>query len=152
MQFLPQTFGGEEGYAEIPDPDVHCYPAYKTLTTNTAKYTTMFSDFMPLTSQKSEFMLADDVCAYAKAYAEHFQLMPNIKLNAHVTKVDKKDKKWHVTYKQGENEATDVVDNVMIATGAFAYPHIDKITGIENFQGVQNSQRSGPKRWSVVWG
>ena len=130
-----QTFGGNEGFAEIPDPDVHCYPAYKTLMTNTTKYNTMFSDFMPLASQKTEFMVAADVCAYAKAYADNFKLRPKIKLNAHVTKVDKKDKKWHVTYTRDGKEDTDVVDNVMIATGAFAYPNVEHIPGIEKFKG-----------------
>ena len=124
------------GHSEIKDPEVHCYPAYKTLMTNTTKYNTMFSDFMPLESQKTEFMVADDVRDYAKAFANHFQLMSRIRLNAHVCKLDKIKNKWHLTYQQGNEIRTELFDNVIISIGAFAYPRWSEIETAQKFKGL----------------
>lgn len=131
-----QLFGGDEPFSKITDPNVHCYPAYKSLITNTTKYNTMFSDFMPLDTKEIDFYTSNQVGEYAKAYAEHFKVMSKVKLNVHVTKLDKKGSKWVVSYKQGDAAKKEEFDNVMICTGAFGFPNQPKIEGSNKFKGT----------------
>ena len=92
---------------------------------------------MPLNTEEDiGFLSHEGVCEYAKAYAENFDLASRIRLNAHVTKLEKKDVKWNITYTSGDKEFCDAFDNVMIATGAFAYPRHAEISGKKNFKGV----------------
>lgn len=89
------------------------------------------------------------MAAYLQSYAEHFNILPHVKLNTVVVSVDllpagsEDADKYQIEYKTlGEDETkTLVVDKVFITVGALSQPFIPEIKGIEQFGGtVMHSQ------------
>lgn len=58
-----------------------------------------FPDFQFPTNMRESYILASDVLKYFQSYAEHFQLLPHIKLRQEVIRVRPLQCKWEVRKK-----------------------------------------------------
>ncbi len=69
---------------------------------------------------------------YFERTTRKYDLLSNIRFNAEVVKAEFADGRWHL---QLHNNATDVADIVIAATGVLHHPSMPNIEGIHNFAG-----------------
>lgn len=98
--------------------------------------------------------------SFLDAYAEHFNLLPKIKLSTIVTSIafapssEPNKTRFTIKYKsslngQNDGETSIEVDRIMIATGAQSQPLTPRIDGIENFKG-DVSHTSGFRKYVFI--
>mgnify|MGYP001340699901 CR=1 FL=1 len=109
---------------------------YPGLTTQNTRDTYAFSDFrMP--RDYPEFPSGEQMQAYLKAYAAHFQVIPVIRLNHTVENAvlenDGKGFRWTIAGKAGSQPFEAKGDFLIICNGTFSEPAIPSIPGMEAF-------------------
>ncbi|KAH9211916.1 flavin-containing monooxygenase-like protein [Leptodontidium sp. 2 PMI_412] len=109
---------------------------HSTTIFNTSKYRAALSDF-PLAETDDDYPTAAQLYNWLQRYAQHFNLLPRIKLGTKVLSIKRVDKQWALEKQNistGE-VSTEYFDKVCIATGTFFTPKWPHIDGLENFQG-----------------
>jgi 4-hydroxyacetophenone monooxygenase len=78
-----------------------------------------------------------DVEHYLADFAEREQLLPRIRLSTRVTGAtyDEALRKWAVTSRHGEDEATEFFSAVISAVGQLNRPKLPPVSGLEDFRG-----------------
>ena len=101
-------------------PDMH---------TNTSRVLTAFSDLEP--SSTEVFPSSREVLAYLQRYAETFGLIPRIRFDTTVERVERDDGGWVVRGDGVESR----FDRVVVASGRFRQPAVPPVTGLGTFCG-----------------
>ncbi|DAA76291.1 TPA_exp: Uncharacterized protein A8136_0963 [Trichophyton benhamiae CBS 112371] len=115
-----------------------------TTVTNGSKHRGSFTDF-PFPDDTPDFPTASHMAKYLASYAEHFQVMPHVRLstNIHRASWNEMKHKWEIEISPVGNEDQKTVqefDKVIHALGPDQVPNIPKVAGIEKFKGdVQHS-------------
>ena len=120
--------GGVWRYSDDPNtPSV----MQSTCCTSSTTVTEM-SDY-PIPVEMKEFPHHLDIMDYLESYAEKFQLMPHIKLNTQVTKVEKKGEIWQVNCSGGDTYTSSFL---IIATGVIQKPNRElQETALKGYSG-----------------
>ncbi len=85
-----------------------------------------FADF-PMPADYPDYPSHRQVLSYFESYATHFGLMPYIRFNTPVRRVEKQEgERWKVTLEQGES---DVFDYLFVANGHHAVPRMPELPG-----------------------
>jgi hypothetical protein len=88
--------------------------AYRSLTTNTSRRRTEFSDF-PMPADWPHYPRHDQILAYLEAYAERFDLRDRIRFGTTVTRAEpREDRGWDVAFADG---ARRTFDRLCVANG-----------------------------------
>uniref|UniRef100_A0A034W0H1 Flavin-containing monooxygenase n=2 Tax=Endopterygota TaxID=33392 RepID=A0A034W0H1_BACDO len=116
--------------------DVHS-SMYDGLRTNLPKEVMDFPDFKFPTNMRESYILASDVLKYFQSYAEHFKLLPHLRLRQEVVRVRPLHGKWEVLTLdlQSNDYTTQQFDYIFICNGRYATPSYPSTPGIDLFKG-----------------
>lgn len=96
---------------------------------------TEMSDF-PMPKEIGTFPHNEDIMGYLHSYAEKFNLMPHIKLNTKVEKIEKEGDTWHTTCTSGDIYTSKFL---VVATGVLQQPNRElEETVLKGFTGKIN--------------
>lgn len=103
--------------------------------------------FAPNADWSREFSPQAEIHAYLQQCAQDFGLLPHIRFNHDVTRMDWQEDagEWVVQTSQGEFRAGHVVG----AFGSLSDPDIPKVNGIENFKGQVFHSATWPRNFSA---
>ncbi|CAO2637596.1 Flavin-containing monooxygenase 5 [Lemmus lemmus] len=114
---------------------------YKSVTINTSKEMTCFSDF-PVPEHFPNYMHNCRLMDYFRNYATHFSLLPYIRFKTQVRHVRKRPDfevsgQWDVIVETNGRQENLVFDGVMVCSGHHTDPHLPltSFPGIEKFEG-----------------
>jgi len=115
--------------------------AFQNLVTNSPRETTCFSDF-PVPEHMPQFMSHRDLHKYIKSYANHFELMPCVRLSTRVVRVAQADDydetgQWDVTVQSCDGSKVEDFrfDSVFVCSGMLVDPVYPSLPGIESYRG-----------------
>lgn len=136
--------GGTWVYREETGLDRYNLPIhtsmYKSLRTNLPKEVMGYPDF-PIPSREESYLTRIDILAFLNSYCDHFGLRENIRFfhNVELVKPAEGDRKWSIKVKDLRRNETleETFDAVMVCNGHYFEPSIPKLTGQEDFRGVQ---------------
>uniref|UniRef100_UPI00358E3199 uncharacterized protein n=1 Tax=Myxine glutinosa TaxID=7769 RepID=UPI00358E3199 len=144
---LAQDVGGTWVYSERTGIGDHGLPVfssmYQNMRTNLPKEVMAFPGF-PFNPQLPSFVLHTDVLAYLDAYADHYNIRPQIKFETFVELVKPAMKEktgsgvtWEVTTLdlRKQDRTTEKFDAVIVCNGHYFQPSVPHITGVDIFQG-----------------
>ncbi|XP_048214142.1 flavin-containing monooxygenase 5-like [Perognathus longimembris pacificus] len=136
---MSNDIGGLWRYEEIPQsgsPGI-----YKSLTCNTSKELTTFSDY-PMPDHYPNYLHHSKMMEYLRMYASHFGLIKYIQFQTKVCSVRKRPDfsssgQWDVVVEVDGNQKAYVFDGVMICIGQYSekYLPLQDFPGIKNFRG-----------------
>lgn len=108
---------------------------YPGVSTQNGKDTYCLSDF-PMPSDYPEWPSGQQVQRYLHSYADHFGLLPMIRLSTPVTRAQQADDgRWSVSFRAGGGaETTEVFDVLTICNGIFSAPAVPSFEGDEAFR------------------
>ena len=111
-------------------------PMWEKMRTNLSHFSCRFSDYA--WDEKAEiFPNKKQMFQYLNGYAEKFSLRAHINFSSKVTKVEKEQKQWKITWENKEKEQnSEVFDYVIIASGIFSQPNKPTIEGENSFAGT----------------
>ncbi|KAL7277351.1 hypothetical protein ACG7TL_009210 [Trametes sanguinea] len=116
-----------------PTGDPPLTPLYDSLTTNLPHPVMAYTSF-PFPPSTPLFPPASTVLTYMKAYAAHFDLMPHIRLNAHVVAAtrDHMAERWTVTtyYADTNTRETGTFNHIIVANGHYRVPRLPNTAGL----------------------
>ncbi|XP_046286138.1 flavin-containing monooxygenase 5-like [Marmota monax] len=131
--------GGLWRYEETPDTGRA--GIYKSLTCNTSKEMTAFSDY-PVPDHFPNYMHNSKMMEYLRMYARHFGLMQHIEFLAKVCSVRKRPDfsssgQWDVVVEADGKQQSYIFDGVMICSGHYTEKHLplQEFAGIQKFRG-----------------
>ena len=131
-------------FAPLSDPTQRINSCYSSLSMNTCKRMSQFSDY-PAADSLTSFMHHTEFLHYIQDYAIHHSLADHIKFKTKVTKLcpikdhtSSAEHKWQVFYEKdnGSIVEMEVFDKIVVASGPFPnaylpdYPHTDEFQGI----------------------
>lgn len=131
-------------YASLPDRDRRINSCYSSLTMNTSKRISQYSDF-PAKDTVSAFMNHSQFLGYLQDYARHFRLGENIKFDCTVAKLcptklrparEASAGQWEVHYAKGGASEMEIFDKVVVATGPFPVAVLPEYPGMDEFRGT----------------
>jgi dimethylaniline monooxygenase (N-oxide forming) len=106
--------------------------------TNLSKYSCCFSDFPLRNASNNLFPYAHEMHEYLQEYADHFKVMPHVKVNSKVIFITQiEDDRWLVRWQHtltGEN-MEEMFDFVVLASGMYTTPNVPIIDGQADFKG-----------------
>lgn len=139
------VLGGQWAYEKMPGrlQDVRCGGAtsvhsamYPKLRANLPKHAMQVAEY-PLPQYTETFPDRETVLSYLECVAKRCGLLPLIRFNSSVEKIDKQGVNWQVTTNHGREAFTHII----IASGKDSFPHIPEIEGLSWFDGpVTHSQ------------
>ncbi|XP_047377659.1 LOW QUALITY PROTEIN: flavin-containing monooxygenase 5-like [Sciurus carolinensis] len=131
--------GGLWRYEETPDSGRA--GIYKSLTCNTSKEMTAFSDY-PVPDHFPNYMHNSKMMEYLRMYARHFGLMQHIEFLAKVCSVRRcpdfsSSGQWRVVVEVDGKQKSYIFDGVMICSGRYTEKHLplQEFAGIQEFRG-----------------
>uniref|UniRef100_A0A8C6RU87 Flavin-containing monooxygenase n=2 Tax=Nannospalax galili TaxID=1026970 RepID=A0A8C6RU87_NANGA len=114
---------------------------YKSLTSNTSKEMTAFSDY-PIPDHYPNYMHNSKLMEYLRMYTRHFGLLKHIQFQTNVCSVRKRPDfstsgQWDVVVETDRVQKTYIFDGVMVCSGHYTekYLPLQDFAGIEKFQG-----------------
>jgi len=110
---------------------------WPSMRTNTARVMTAFSD-LPHAYDSPAYPTNQAMQAYLQSYAEHFDLLPRIRLRSGVKRLkrDRRSGEWTLHYKGPEGaRQSEVFAHVVVAAGRFNKPLIPAVPGLDAFSG-----------------
>ena len=109
------------------------------LCTNVCKYNVQLGS-LSYPEDTPMFPLRHQVFDYMKSYVDKYNLLPHIRFNCEVTRLEKipgeKETRYRVSWQEKGKEVTDVFPFVVVAVGMFSQPHIPNFKGLEKFKGT----------------
>ncbi|KAE9547032.1 hypothetical protein FO519_009755 [Halicephalobus sp. NKZ332] len=113
----------------------------KSTVINSSKEMGAYSDFLPR-PEAPNYMHNTELLKYFEEYADHYGLRSYIRFNHYVTRIERAEDyiqtgRWKVTFiNNNKNQAIEVFDGVLLATGHHATPNIpDPWPGQGKFKG-----------------
>ncbi|KAM5203273.1 flavin-containing monooxygenase 5-like [Hipposideros larvatus] len=114
---------------------------YKSVTINTSKEMTCFSDF-PIPDHFPNYMHNSKFMDYIRMYARHFGLLKYIRFQTKVLSVRKRPDfsltgQWDVVVESDEKQETLVFDGILVCSGHHTDPYLplQSFPGIDKFEG-----------------
>ncbi|KAH7397886.1 flavin-containing monooxygenase-like protein [Cadophora sp. MPI-SDFR-AT-0126] len=109
---------------------------HSTTIFNTSKYCAGFSDF-PLAETDDDYPTAYQLHNWLVRYAEHFNLLPRIKLGTKVLHITRTGNQWALKSQKliTGKTTTEYFDKVCIATGTFFIPKWPNLEDLDKFTG-----------------
>ncbi|XP_019502413.1 PREDICTED: dimethylaniline monooxygenase [N-oxide-forming] 5-like [Hipposideros armiger] len=114
---------------------------YKSVTINTSKEMTCFSDF-PIPDHFPNYMHNSKLMDYIRMYARHFGLLKYIRFQTKVLSVRKRPDfsftgQWDVVVESDEKQETLVFDGILVCSGHHTDPYLplQSFPGIDKFEG-----------------
>ncbi|UKZ58343.1 hypothetical protein TrVGV298_012211 [Trichoderma virens] len=94
-----------------------------------------FSDF-PYAGASDVPLYPTEIQAFLESYAQHFDIVPRLRLNTKVIAVSRIGDKWRLllTNSGGRNEE-QMFDRLIICTGLFQTPKEPRVEGLDQFKG-----------------
>ncbi|XP_021020713.1 dimethylaniline monooxygenase [N-oxide-forming] 5-like [Mus caroli] len=137
--------GGLWKYEEIPKSGN--LGIYKSLTCNTSKEMTAFSDY-PIPDHFPNYMHNSKMMEYLKMYARHFGLMKHIQFQTNVCSIKKRPDfsssgQWDVVVETEEMQKTYIFDGIMVCSGHYT----EKYFPLQDFEGISKFQGSCLHTW-----
>lgn len=105
---------------------------YPGVSTQSPKAQYSLSDY-PMPKDYPEWPSGPQVQAWLASYAEHFGLVPRLRLNTEVTRVQAAGDGWTVGYCGADVATTERFDRVVVANGVFCEPAVPEYPGLEEF-------------------
>ncbi|XP_004646114.1 dimethylaniline monooxygenase [N-oxide-forming] 5-like [Octodon degus] len=132
---MSNDIGGLWRYKETPEsgrPGI-----YKTLTCNTSKEMTAFSDY-PFPDHYPNYLHNSKMMEYIRMYARHFGLMKHIQFLSRVCSVRKRldfssSGQWDVVIETDGKQTSYIFDGIMICSGHYT----EKNLPLQDFAGIQ---------------
>ncbi|XP_048214143.1 flavin-containing monooxygenase 5-like [Perognathus longimembris pacificus] len=131
--------GGLWNYEETPKNRIP--GIYKSLTSNTSKEMTAFSDF-PMPDHYPNYLHHSKMMEYIRMYASHFGLINYIQFQTKVCRVKKRPDfsssgQWEVVVEMDGKQKTCIFDGIMICSGHYNQKHfpLQDFSGIKKFRG-----------------
>lgn len=128
LQRFDISFDGYESYSEVGglwNIDNPRSTVYHTAHLISSKTTTQFEEF-PMDKAVADYPKHDELCAYFKAFANHFNLNDHYHFNTRVTALTPEEGYWKVALDNGENH---LYRGVIIANGTLAEPNMPEFEG-----------------------
>jgi len=126
---------------------------WPSMRTNTSRMMTAFSDFAHRDDAPT-YASNQEMHAYLKAYAQHFELDAHLRLRTCVTRIERKPSSglWRVTFRsEGGTVQSESFDRVVVASGRYHKPRIPDVPGLESFSGAGGISHTfeyrGPERY-----
>ncbi|EDL39193.1 flavin-containing monooxygenase 12 [Mus musculus] len=137
--------GGLWKYEEIPKSGN--LGIYKSLTCNTSKEMTAFSDY-PIPDHYPNYMHHSKMMEYLRMYARHFGLMKHIQFQTNVCNIKKRPDfsssgQWDVVVETEEMQKTYIFDGIMVCSGHYT----EKYFPLQDFEGISKFQGSYLHTW-----
>ncbi len=108
---------------------------WETMRTNISYHSCSFSDFEWKKEQTDAYPSSGEFYEYLTAYADHFQIHPHVRLKTEVTKIERANAQWKVSWRQGPIEGYKTFDDVIVCSGIFSKAFIPTIAGEDTFSG-----------------
>ncbi|XP_051003748.1 flavin-containing monooxygenase 5-like [Acomys russatus] len=131
--------GGLWRYEETPESGRA--GIYKSLTCNTSKEMTAFSDY-PFPDHYPNYLHNSKIMEYLRMYTRHFGLMKHIQFQTNVCSVKKRPDfstsgQWDVVVEADQEQKTYIFDGIMVCSGQYTEKHfpLQDFTGITKFRG-----------------
>ncbi|QIX60380.1 NAD(P)-binding domain-containing protein [Hymenobacter sp. BT18] len=104
--------------------------------TNTSAINTRFSDF-PHQAGISLFPHHQEILAYLESYADHFNLLPYLRLHTRINNVARGPKGQYIVWSVNEREEqrAELFQHVVVASGRYNKPHYAPLPGLAEFGG-----------------
>ncbi|EDM09292.1 rCG46349 [Rattus norvegicus] len=120
---------------------------YKSLTCNTSKEMTAFSDY-PIPDHYPNYMHNSKMMEYLRMYARHFGLLKHIQFQTKVCSIKKRPDfsssgQWDVVVETGETQKTYIFDGIMVCSGHYTEKHFP----LQDFEGISKFQGSCLHSW-----
>ncbi|XP_052056897.1 flavin-containing monooxygenase 5-like [Apodemus sylvaticus] len=120
---------------------------YKSLTCNTSKEMTAFSDY-PIPDHFPNYMHNSKMMEYLRMYARHFGLMKHIQFQTKVCSIKKRPDfsssgQWDVVVESEETQKTYIFDGIMVCSGYYT----EKYFPLQDFEGISKFQGSCLHSW-----
>ncbi|MBC7850996.1 MAG: NAD(P)-binding domain-containing protein [Chitinophagaceae bacterium] len=108
--------------------------SYLGVTTQTTKNEYAFSDF-PMPADYPEWPTGDNMSAYLRNYATHFDVLKSIQFNTVVLNMEYRDKQWIAEIYDIESQKTNVqaFDFMVVCTGTFHEKYMPAYPGMEDY-------------------
>ncbi|XP_034369423.1 flavin-containing monooxygenase 5-like [Arvicanthis niloticus] len=137
--------GGLWKYEETPESGRASI--YKSLTCNTSKEMTAFSDY-PIPDHYPNFMHNSKIMEYLRMYASHFGLMKHIQFQTEVCSIKKRPDfsssgQWDVVVEAEKTQKTYIFDGIMVCSGHYSQKHFP----LQDFEGISKFQGSCLHSW-----
>ncbi len=109
---------------------------YPGITTQNTRDTYTFSDF-PMPKHYPEWPSGEQVQKYLSNYAEHFGLVPTLRLGTRVINAEQlpNGQGWRIFTESEGNLSEEQVDFLTVCNGVFSQPNMPKVSGQELFEG-----------------
>ncbi|XP_068950635.1 flavin-containing monooxygenase 5-like [Petaurus breviceps papuanus] len=114
---------------------------YRSLTCNTSKEMTAFSDY-PFPDEYPNFFHNSIMMEYLRMYIKHFELLKHICFLSKVCSVRKRSDfsstgQWDVVVETEGKQKSYIFDGIMVCTGYYTYPNLplQDFPGIKKFKG-----------------
>ncbi|KAM4860753.1 flavin-containing monooxygenase 5-like [Thomomys bottae] len=134
-----KDIGGLWNYEETPQSRIP--GIYRSLTSNTSKEMTAFSDY-PMPDHYPNYLHHSKLMEYLRMYANHFGLIKYIQFQTNVCSVRKRPDfsssgQWDIVVEALGKQKTYIFDGVMICSGHYNEKHfpLQDFTGIDKFRG-----------------
>ncbi|XP_030764742.1 senecionine N-oxygenase-like [Sitophilus oryzae] len=136
-----ENIGGTWIYTDKIKEDENGVPVhtamYQGLRTNLPTRLMEFENF-PHIPKDNFYITQPEVLEYIKSYANHFNLLPHIKLCHQVINVDPRpNEKWSLLVRNVKTKKVEehTYDGVIVCNGHYTSPYMPSIPGMEHFNG-----------------
>jgi dimethylaniline monooxygenase (N-oxide forming) len=118
------------------DSDDSTISVHPTTIFNTSKFCAALSDF-PFADTDDDYPTAAQLHAWLLRYAQHFDLLPKIKVGTKVLSIKRVNEEWELEVLKKSTGETSTVrfDKVCVATGSFFKPRWPTLAGLDKFEG-----------------
>ncbi|HXV29333.1 MAG TPA: NAD(P)-binding domain-containing protein [Sinorhizobium sp.] len=118
--------------------------------TNTSRIMTAFSDLDHAPGTPT-YMRQEAMLDYLERYAFTFGLLPHLRLNNRVERLERTDEGWLIRSVSDQGTRCEVFRKVIVATGRHNLPQVPEIDGLKSFDGAlgvaHTAQYAGSERY-----
>lgn len=107
---------------------------WESMRINNSRQASSFSDY-EWKKESKDFPYKNEVLEYLQSYTTASDIQSDIRLNCKVTKVEKVDFRWRVSWINENQEQSASFDYLVVCSGVLSKAFIPEIPGLDTFQG-----------------